>query len=93
MEREQNSKLPFLDQLISRDSSGNLSFAVYRKPSHTGNYLKFNSNHPFNHKRAVVKNLCSASELKQEINLIKSTLQKNGYPIKFCYDQINNETR
>ena len=75
VEREQNSKLPFLDLLISRNSSGNLSFAVYRKPSHTGNYLKFDSNHPLNHKRAVVKslvdranNLCSASELEQEIN-------------------------
>ena len=47
--------LTFLDLLISRDSSGNLSFAVYRKPFHTGNYLKFDSNHPLNHKRTVVK--------------------------------------
>ena len=38
VETEQNLKLPFLDLLIFRDPSGNLSFDVYRKPAHTNNH-------------------------------------------------------
>ena len=54
---EQNSRLPFLDLLIIRAPSGNLSFSIYRKPTHTNNYLKFNRNNPIGHKKAVAKSL------------------------------------
>ena len=37
---EQNSLLPFLDLLIIR-TPGNLSFSIYKKQTHTNNYLKF----------------------------------------------------
>ena len=80
----------FLDLQIFRTSSGNFSFSVYRKPTHTGNYLKFQSNHPKCHKRAVVKSLtdrakklCSADNLEGEMKMIESTLKQNGYPRHF----------
>ena len=67
---EQNSRLPFLDLLIVRAPSGNLSFSIYRKPTHANNYPKFNSNNPMGHKKAVAKSLFDrAKKLCSEENL------------------------
>ena len=65
-----------------------LSFTVYRKPTHTENYLKFDSANPLNHKKAVIRSLidrslkiCSNQDLLEyEYLEIESTLSKNGYP-------------
>ena len=57
IEKTQNNYLPIPDAIISRLSAGIFSFAVHKKPNHTGNYLKFHSNHPRSHKRAAVKSL------------------------------------
>lgn len=80
--------------LISRTSAGNFSFSVFRKPTHTGSYLNFASNNPKSHKRAVVKslmdrakNLCSQDQLPKELQTVKSTLRKNGYPNHFIRNQ------
>ena len=35
MESEEDSKLPFLDCLLKRESDGMLTSTVYRKPTHT----------------------------------------------------------
>ena len=45
-EVEQNGKLPFLDITIIRSDNGELSFDVYRKPTHTNRYLDNSSCHP-----------------------------------------------
>ena len=67
---EQNSRLSYLDLLIIRAPSGNISFSIYRKPTHTNNYLKFNSNNPMGHKKAVAKSLFErAKKLFSEENL------------------------
>lgn len=44
MEVETNNTFPFLDVLV-RKSDSNLSTNVYRKPTHTGHYLHFKSDH------------------------------------------------
>ena len=94
IEREADSKLPFLDLLIHRNSSSRFSFSIYRKDTHTENYLKFNSNNPVCHKRAVAKSLldranrlCSQNELPYELQHIKNTLRSNGYPKNFAVPQ------
>ncbi len=56
MESE-DSKLPFLDCLLKRESDGMLTSTVYRKPTHTDSYLHFKSHHPNLVKRGVVKYL------------------------------------
>ena len=43
---EQNGRLPFLDTTVNYLESGELKTDTYRKPTHTGHYLDFASNHP-----------------------------------------------
>ena len=38
-EKEEKDSLPMLDTLTSRHPSGKLEFSVYRKPTHTDQYL------------------------------------------------------
>ena len=56
-EREFNCTLPLLDVLTAREQSGKLSFTVYRKPTHTDQYLQFDSNQPLHHKLGVIRTL------------------------------------
>ena len=57
IEKEVDNKIPVLDVLISRDDTGQLSFQVYRKPTHTEQYLSFSSHHPLQHKLGVIRTL------------------------------------
>ena len=45
-EIEQNSAIPYLDLLISRRINGQLRFSVYRKNTHTDQYLNANTYNP-----------------------------------------------
>ena len=54
MEEEQDNKLPFLDILVTRTEQGFRSF-VYRNPTFTGQYLNFNSHHPYMVKKGIVR--------------------------------------
>ena len=46
MEIEKYNTIPFLDTSFSRDSNGLLITTVYRKPTHTDQYLAYDSHHP-----------------------------------------------
>ena len=62
--------------------------SVYRKATHSDRYLNFRSDHPIQHKRAVLNSLmnrsealCSSEEEKaKERRHIKTALKANGYP-------------
>ena len=45
-EEENNSSLPFLDTLVQRNHDKTISVNVYRKPTHTDQYLKYTSHNP-----------------------------------------------
>ena len=76
-----------LDTLTTRNNEGHLSFTVYRKKTHTDQYLQFNSNQPLQHKLGVVKTLvhrantiCSSEESKLlELEHLKKVLSISGY--------------
>ena len=86
-EEEVDQSLPMLDAKTTRDARGKLSFTVYRKPTHTDQYLQFSSNQPLQHKLGVIQTLrhrcntiCSTEEAKlQEIEHLKKVLSVSGY--------------
>ena len=88
-EIEKNNQLAFLDVNVSKCGSG-LKTSVYRKKTHTGKYLNFNSNHCSSVKEGVAyslfdraKNVCEEkTALNQEIKVITNDLKNNGYPQK-----------
>ncbi|KAL9985751.1 hypothetical protein ACROYT_G008192 [Oculina patagonica] len=55
METEKDNSIPFLDTSVIRDSNGLLTTSVYRKPTHTDQYLAYDSHHPQSVKRGIVK--------------------------------------
>ena len=56
-EEETNGVIPFLDLLVNRQPDKTVKIQVYRKPTHTDQYLLFQSHHPIHHKSGVVRTL------------------------------------
>ncbi|XP_072014746.1 uncharacterized protein [Amphiura filiformis] len=56
-EEECMGNFPFLGTLIVRKEDGTVKPLVYRKKTHTDQYLNFDSQHPFHQKIGVVRTL------------------------------------
>ena len=88
MESENDGKLPFLDVLISRTSSG-FATSVYRKPTFSGLGLNFHSFCPRNFKLNACRtliyrayHLCSSwHSFHEEIKFLSLFFKNNCYPI------------
>jgi len=87
---------------LTREITGYLDYTVYRKPTYTDRYLNFRSDHPLQHKKAVIKTLlCRAERLtsseanyKEEINRVQLALKNNGYPSALTtLSQISNNAK
>ncbi|XP_076057275.1 uncharacterized protein LOC143034814 [Oratosquilla oratoria] len=64
MEREVEVQLSFLDVLVAR-CGHSMTTGVYRKDTHTDRLLDYESCHPVEHKKSVVKTLWSRGELER----------------------------
>ena len=87
-EVEQNGVIPFLDTEATHHSDGSISTKVYRKETHTDQYLNFLSHHPLSCKLAVSRTLFSRAEKlctdsldrRTEMEHRETALQNNDYP-------------
>ena len=85
-ETERETRLPFLDVLIEKLGNRYIT-SVYRKPTFTGQYVRWDSFCEKRRKKNLIKTLahralmiCSTEKLADEIDYIKKTLAENGYP-------------
>ena len=56
-EGEEDRALAFFDTYTVIQPDGSLKIQIYRKPTHTDQYLNFQSNHPLQHKLGVIQTL------------------------------------
>ena len=96
-EKETNNGLPFLDVFVERSDTKYVT-SVYRKPTFTGQYLRWESFTPLKRKASLVSTLvhralmiCSKNKLKEEIRRIKEILLDNGYPESFVLKQMSKK--
>ena len=85
-EKEKNNCLPFLDVNVERTVTG-FETSVYKKPTFTGQYLRWESFSPTKQKTNLMSTLahraliiCTKSKPNEEIKHIKNILLDNGYP-------------
>ena len=65
-EEEQDSILPFLDTLLQRNPDKTISVKVYRKPTHTNQYLNYTSHHSTSALFDRADNIVSSEKDKEE---------------------------
>ena len=91
METEKDNKLAFQDTAVLRELDGRPTSCVYKKPTHTDQYLAYNSHHPQSVKRGIVECLyertkrlvTKPSVISEEKKHLSSALVSNGYPFSF----------
>ncbi|XP_048246379.1 uncharacterized protein LOC125377366 [Haliotis rufescens] len=87
IEIEKDNQLPFLDVLVCRNSANRIQTSVYRKPTHTDQYIHFNPNHPLRTKTGIIStftkraNNLSSADPKPEIEHLRQVFTHlNYYP-------------
>ena len=56
-DNKEDGSIPFLDTIVKPEANGSLSITVYRKPTHTDQYLQWDSHHNFSAKFSVINTL------------------------------------
>nr|XP_054763188.1 uncharacterized protein LOC129269711 [Lytechinus pictus] len=83
---ESNGSLAFLDTEVHRQIDGTLKTTVYRKPTHTDQYLRYDFHHPhavkclYDRANRIVS---QPSDFSPEQRHLQSALALNGYPKAF----------
>jgi hypothetical protein len=94
-EEEKDGTIPFLDTLIVRKADNTVKLLVYRKKTHTDQYLHFSSHHPLQHKLGVIRTLldrCNdivteTEDRQKEEEHIVGALAKCGYP-RWSFEKV-----
>ena len=88
VEPTQQDSLPFPDTLITIQPDNTFSTTVYRKPTHTDQYLHWDSNHHITAKQSVFNTLAhraktvssTQASMDKELNHIKTALKHCQFP-------------
>ena len=54
---KEDGAIPFLDTIVKPETDGKLSITVYRKPTHMGQYLQWDTHHYLSAKYSVINTL------------------------------------
>ena len=98
-ETEENRCPPFLDVFIEKDPiSQKYLTSVYRKPTFTGDYIRFEAFCHKNRKVSLIrtlvnraKQICSPERLQSELSQLKLIFCNNGYPAYLVNKVITSE--
>ena len=94
-DNKEDGSIPFLDIIVKPEADGGLSITVYRKPTHTDQYLQSDSHHNLSAKFSVIntlshraKTVCSSPKLlRQEKEHLRKADTKCKYP-KWALDKV-----
>ena len=97
-DNKEDGSISFLDTIVKPEADGTLSITVYRKPTHTDQYLQWDSHHHLSAKFSVIQTLshrastvCSKPELlQQEKDHLRKALTKCKYP-KWALDKVETQ--
>ena len=95
-----DGSLPFLDVLVTPQTDGSLSTSVYRKPTHTNQYLQWDSHHSISAKYNVISTLfhrakemySTKQQLKEEQDHIQQALTLCRHP-RWALNRVEKKTR
>ena len=88
-ETEQDHTLPMLDVKMQVNDDGTINTSVYRKKTHTDQYLNFHSHHALHQIIGVIRSILdrkdafvsTEEEKRNEEQHITEALRKNDYPM------------
>ena len=94
-DNKEDRSIPFLDTIVKPEADGSLSITVYRKPTHTDQYLHWDSHHHLLTTFSVIHTLSHRAQtvynkpelLQQEKNHLRKALTKCKYP-KWALDKV-----
>ena len=94
-DNKEDGSIPFLYTIVKPEADGTLSITVYRKPTHTDQYVQWDSHHHLSAKFSVihtlshrVQTLCNKPELlQQEGDHLRKALTKCKY-VKWALDKV-----
>jgi hypothetical protein len=100
VERKVEGVIPFLDVLVKR-SNKKIETEVYRKPTDSGLYLQYDSNHPKTVKNGIIDTMLYTAEThsststvyNQEINRVTEILVNIKYPSPLTQNIINKRKK
>ena len=98
-DNKEDGSIPILDTIVKPEADGSLSITVYRKPTHTDQYLQWDSHHHLSAKFSVIQTLshrastvCSNPELLQkEKEHLRKALTNCKYP-KWALDKVEKDS-
>jgi hypothetical protein len=95
-ETENSGRIDMLDLTILRQQDGTLEFDVFRKPTHTNQYINWESDHPLAHKGSTIRSLTRRAHLiptghlrqEAELKRVQQALHLNQCkPVQTCANQ------